>query len=91
MANKIDMWGVSECMRGNYTVEQQQPDPDLGKTLKPGWKNEPKKSEPNRVFAVPTIRKDIPIPGQRSISDNNNYGNETDARGYILFHLLFLQ
>ena len=24
---------------GNYTAEEQQPDKDLGRSLKPGWRN----------------------------------------------------
>ena len=31
-------WGTRECM-GNYTAEEQQPDKDLGRSLKPGWRN----------------------------------------------------
>ena len=31
-------WGTKECIEGNRTIEEQMPDPDLGKTLQPGWR-----------------------------------------------------
>lgn len=34
-----DDWGVAECMRGGYDEEQLKPDPGLGKSVRPGWRN----------------------------------------------------
>ena len=35
-----DEWGAGECLRGDYTGKGQEPDSDLGTTLRPGWRNE---------------------------------------------------
>ncbi len=76
--SKPDPWGASECIKGNYTAEQQQPDADLGKTVHTFRTTVPP-TEPDRTFGCPTIRYDIKAPRNRSISDNNNYGNEPNA------------
>ena len=68
-------WGVRECI-GNYTPEEQQPDKDLGRSVRPGWRNT---APPSRTFGVPSIRSDISAPGQKSVADHQNYGNEADA------------
>jgi len=70
-------WGTKECIEGNRTIEEQMPDPDLGKTLQPGWRN---LSETNRAFGVPNVRTDMPMPRIRSVADNQNYGDEPDAK-----------
>ena len=72
-------WGTRECM-GNYTRDEQQPDVDLGKSTKPGWRNI---APQGRIFGVPSIRHDIVAPAQRSVSDYQNYGDEAGA-GQIL-------
>jgi len=68
-------WGARECM-GNYTAEEQMPDKDLGRSLKPGWRNI---APPGRMFGVPSIRKDIAAPQQKSVADHQNYGDESGA------------
>jgi len=68
-------WGTRECM-GNYTAEEQAPDKDLGRSLKPGWRNI---APPDRMFGVPSIRKDIEAPAQKSVADHQNYGDESGA------------
>jgi hypothetical protein len=78
MATKADPWGASECMKGNYTSEQQQPDNDLGRTVKTFRTTLPP-NDPGRIYGCPTIRYDIKAPRNRSISDMSNYGNEPNA------------
>ena len=68
-------WGARECM-GNYTAEEQAPDKDLGRSLKPGWRNI---APPGRMFGVPSIRKDIAAPSMKSVADHQNYGDESGA------------
>ena len=68
-------WGVRECI-GNYTPEEQQPDKDLGRSIRPGWRNI---APEGRYFGVPSIRSDIPAPMLKSVADHQNYGNETGA------------
>jgi len=70
-------WGTRECM-GNYTAEEQQPDKDLGRSLKPGWRNIAREG-PDRAFGVPSIRKDIEPPTMKSVADHQNYGDEAGA------------
>ena len=68
-------WGVRECI-GNYTEEEQQPDKDLGRSIRPGWRNV---GPPQRVFGVPSIRSDVPAPALKSVADHQNYGDEAGA------------
>jgi hypothetical protein len=76
-----DVWGAAECVNGVYTESQQQPDMDLGKAVAPGWRND---TTTSRTFGCPTIRSDIVAPKKRSVGDNNNYGDDTNA--YALLH-----
>ena len=76
-----DVWGAAECINGSYSEAQQQPDIDLGKAVAPGWRND---TTTNRTFGCPTIRTDIKPPKKRSVGDNNNYGDDTNA--YALLH-----
>ena len=61
---------------GNYTAEEQQPDKDLGRSIRPGWRNV---GPPQRVFGVPSIRSDVPAPALKSVADHQNYGDEAGA------------
>lgn len=71
-----------QLLAGEYTKEEQEPDADLGKSLRPGFRNE--WHDPNRVFGLPSIRTDQPVPKQASIASTVNFGEEASAR-----HLLF--
>jgi len=73
-------WGVRECI-GNYPPHEQQPDTDLGKSIRPGWRN---MAPETRVFGVPSIRSDIPAPQLKSVADHQNYGDESGA-GTLLY------
>jgi len=66
-------WGVRECI-GNYAPAEQLPDKDLGKSIRPGWRN--LSATEKRVFGVPSIRSDIPAPSLKSVADHQNYGDE---------------
>ena len=69
-------WGVRECI-GNYTPEEQAPDKDLGRSIRPGWRNI--SAHERRVFGVPSIRSDISAPALKSVADHQNYGDEAGA------------
>jgi hypothetical protein len=71
-----DQWGAAELVMGNYSVEEQMPDPDLGRAVKSGWCNV---TTENRAFGVPTVRSDIQRPAARSVSDCQNYGDDVSA------------
>jgi len=79
--NPADEFDAKACIQGQYSSEEQLPDPDLGKSLRPGFRNQP--HDPKHVFGTPTIRSDIPRPKKPSITDAQNYGNEPDAMASI--------
>lgn len=75
--HKMDGWSVADCIRGDYDICEQEPDRDLGKSLRPGFRNIC--NDETRIFGVPTIRHDIRPPKLLSISNSLNNGNEPDA------------
>jgi len=78
-ANMPNEWGVRECIQGNYTEEEQQPDPDLGHPLRRGCAPE-EVLRSNRTFGIPAVRSDVKPPKNPSVADAKNYGNEPGAR-----------
>ncbi len=74
MVNKE--WNVKQVVEGNYSLTEQMPDADLGRAIKPGTRNE---TTSGRVFGAPTVRTDVKPPKNRSVADNNNYGDDTNA------------
>jgi EF-hand domain-containing family member B len=52
----------------------------LGKSTKVGLRNV---DNTGRAFGTPSIRSDVPAPKNKSIADNQNYGNEPNAAGVI--------
>jgi len=91
-----DSWGVRKLLVGGYTEEQQIPDVDLGKSIKPGHRN---LAPDDKVFGLPSVRTDImrryPQPTKqlyeagmtvqmsKGCADNTNYGEEPDAFSLI--------
>lgn len=74
---KKDPGSAWDCIQGQYSADEQQPDADLGRPANYGWKNT---SAETRSFGVPSIRSDIPLPGKRSIADGQNYGDDSSAK-----------
>lgn len=74
-------WGARRLMTGIYTEEEQQPDADLGKSIKPGFRNV--STFPERTYGTPTIRTDIPSPVVKGVADDQNYGDEPDAMALL--------
>lgn len=72
--------GAAECIRGQYSSDEQAPDADLGRSLVPGLRNMTRET---RAFGVPTIRSDISPPVARSIADCQNYGTDTTAKDLL--------
>lgn len=74
--------GADEVLRGNYSLEDQLPDKDLGKTITPGFRNITLET---RAFGLPCVRTDIPAPpiNSRSCANNQNYGDEATASELI--------
>ena len=74
---------AAECIAGMYNDEDCLPDKDLGRSLRPGWRNIT--DEPERAFGCPTIRKDLKAPKQRSFGDGKNYGDASES-AHLLLH-----
>jgi len=68
---------AAQVLRGEFPWEQQMPDKDLGKSVRPGFRNVTK--DPARTFGIPTIRSDIPARSAVSMSDVSNYGDGPSA------------
>lgn len=76
------VWGAEQIMQGGYSVEEQKPDIDLGKSITPGFRNI---STETRAYGCPSIRTDLPKNpnATRSVSDDQNYGDDVSARDLI--------
>jgi hypothetical protein len=70
-------WGAGDCIRGEYGNEA---DPKLGKSTNKGYRNV---TTETRAFGCPSIRDDVPPPKNRSVSDNQNYGTDVQARALL--------
>jgi hypothetical protein len=70
-------WGVGDCIRGDYTLEQQMPDKDLGRSLTPGYRNVGM-ADPSRRFGLPAVRIDI-APRGLSMASSMDFGDGTSA------------
>ena len=70
-------WGVGDCIRGDYTLEEQMPDRDLGRTLTPGYRNVGM-ADPARRFGLPAVRIDI-APRTLSMASSMDFGDGTSA------------
>lgn len=77
----LDSWDAQACIQGDYSAEEQQPDSDLGTSATPGWRNT---TIEQRAFGCPTLRTDIRNPAAKSVSDNQNYGDDVDAQ-FLLY------
>lgn len=83
MKNKgTNDWGAKECLSGNYTVDEQMPDPDLGRSLRRGCAPDHVLTS-DRSFGIPCVRSDIPPPKRSSVADSKNYGNEPGVKALI--------
>eukprot|EP00439_Symbiodinium_sp_Y106_P000074 s404_g1.t1 len=78
----ISDYTAKSCIQGYCNLEDQLPDQDLGRCLKPGRRNV---TVETRAFGVPSVRTDIPAPppGKRSIADNCSYGDECSAAALL--------
>lgn len=75
-----DSWGTAECLRGDFTEEEQLPDADLGKATRPGFRNA--SIDPSRVFGIPSLRTDVP-PRVFSIAEPQNFGQDAPLKDLV--------
>jgi len=97
-ARLFEEWGTRKLIVGDYCEEEQQPDADLGKSIKPGFRNVAPVDD--KVFGVPSVRTDISnriahqathqvaegmtVKFSKAFNDNTNYGEEPDA-GVLMY------
>ncbi len=60
---------MGELLTGTLTPGEQQPDADLGKSLREGFRNTTRAGDENRSFGIPTIRTDVRLPKLRSVAN----------------------
>ncbi len=70
-------WGVGDCIRGDYTEEDQKPDADLGRSVTPGFRNAGY-ADPARAFGLPSVRMDV-APRASSLATATDFGEGTSA------------
>ena len=75
-------WSAIQVIKGQYSLEDQMPDRDLGKSITPGFRNI---SLEDRAYGCPSIRTDLPRgdPSKRSVSDSQNYGDDVPAADLV--------
>eukprot|EP00931_Biecheleriopsis_adriatica_P120297 TRINITY_DN95411_c0_g1_i1.p1 TRINITY_DN95411_c0_g1~~TRINITY_DN95411_c0_g1_i1.p1 ORF type:complete len:511 (-),score=100.76 TRINITY_DN95411_c0_g1_i1:155-1621(-) len=78
----VSDYTAASCIKGYYSLEEQLPDQDLGRCVKPGRRNV---TTETRAFGVPSVRTDIPAPppGKRSCADTMSYGDECSAAALL--------
>jgi len=78
----VSDYTAESCIKGYYSLEEQLPDQDLGRSTKPGRRNV---TTETRAFGVPSIRTDIraPVDARRSLADNQSYGDEPSAAALL--------
>lgn len=63
-------WSAGKCIHGEPTLEEVQPDADLGKSNRLGYRNITHTGDENRSFGLPTIRDDVKKPQLKSVADH---------------------
>lgn len=87
-----DQWNAGRLIHGDETTansENLKPDKDLGRDWHYGSKLKslrPTQKDLNRIYGVPSIRKDLPKRIVKSVTDIKNYGDEPDAYDLLYPH-----
>ena len=87
-----DQWNAGRCIHGDestLTPESVKTDDDLGRSWRYGSKIkslQPTQTDLNRIYGVPSIRRDLPKKTKKSVSDIKNYGDEPDAYDLLYPH-----
>jgi hypothetical protein len=81
-------WDAQRVMRGEYSEQEQAPDPSIGKsTTRQGYGFDPELNkrlrDSNRTFGVPSTRSDLAAPSLRSVADETAYGDEATAAALV--------
>ena len=73
--NVSDEWGVKECV-ASCAQDAELVDKDLGASKK---HNPTHEVDTNRIYGVPSVRKDLARPRHKKVTDCVNYGDDTSA------------
>ena len=91
--NKLSgFWNAGKCIFGDpheINKEAVEPDKDLGRDFryKSKIKNlQPIEHDPNQIYGVPSIRRDLKKKSRVSVTDLTNYGDEEDAYELLYPH-----
>ena len=68
---------MGDCIRGDYTEDDQKPDRDLGRSVTPGFRNAGY-ADPARSFGLPSVRMDV-APRAASVASATDFGEGTTA------------
>ena len=87
-----NQWNAGRCIHGDETTinsESLKPEEDLGKDWHYASKLKslrPTQNNLNRIYGVPSIRRDLPKRILKSVTDIKNYGDEPDAYDLLYPH-----
>ena len=87
-----NQWNVGRCIYGDKStvnIESTKPDEDLGRDWHYGSKLKslrPTQININRIYGIPSIRRDLPKREVKSVTDIKNYGDEPDAYDLLYPH-----
>ena len=87
-----DQWNARRCIHGDETTikpENLKQDEDLGRDWHYGAKLNslrPTQTDLNRIYGIPSIRRDLKKRIVKSVTDIKNYGDEPDAYDLLYPH-----
>jgi hypothetical protein len=87
-----DAWNAGRCIHGDETTvtpESVKSDVDLGRSWRFGSRLkslQPTQTDLNRIYGIPSIRRDLQKKKIKSVSDTKNYGDEPDAYDLLYPH-----
>lgn len=82
-SDPADTFGTAQAIKGNFSLEEQLPDPDLGSTSKPARMRHQIPDAQTRRFGCASVRTDKKAPAVKSVGDVTNYGTDPTALGLI--------
>lgn len=83
-STRFEEMGVEALLKHQAGSAGLEPDADLGRSLRPGFRNMTRAGDEDRSFGVPSVRVDLPAPrGTLSMANATNFGNEPDAASLV--------
>lgn len=81
LPSTLEPISAGELIRGSYSEEEQQPDPDLGRSIMVGRRNVLTECP----FGMPSVRYDRPAPPRekRSVANTINFGDDAGTAGLL--------